>query len=382
MLVVKSMCLIALFGMGTVRDSFIRGGYFGDRVYIDDPLLGPNGELNSNSLAIDAASESKSTLGSNLEFRIVPDIGAYEYFDPTADSDSDGLPDVWEIEFFGTLDFDGSDDTDSDGLSNLEELEWSSDPTNGDSDGDGLLDGDEVFGDGTHGDTDGFETDPLNPDTDGDGLTDGDESFGNGTHGDTDGYVTSPVEFDTDGDGLGDGEESYSDGTHGDTDGLSSSPVLFDSDGDSFGDGLEVSIGLDPNVPDEDADQDGLPDVWEADIGLDTSIDDSELDLDGDGDTNIEELASGADPSDYYDGDIPTIISLIDPLGDLGEAKELIVKVLDSRGMPLLNAPVEFFTVLGGHGVSADPESQGSESVEVRTDSEGIARAYVRTLAR
>jgi hypothetical protein len=83
-----------------------------------------------------------------------------------ADSDEDGLPDSWEMQYFGDLDEDGNGDGDTDSLSNANELVAGTDPTNGDSDSDGLSDGIEVNTQGTN---------PTNPNTDGDGANDGAE---------------------------------------------------------------------------------------------------------------------------------------------------------------------------------------------------------------
>jgi peptidoglycan/xylan/chitin deacetylase (PgdA/CDA1 family) len=69
------------------------------------------------------------------------------------DSDSDGLPDNWEIilgldpndpDTNGDGILDGDEDADGDGLSNHNEFIYSTDPLNPDSDGDGVNDGDEV----------------------------------------------------------------------------------------------------------------------------------------------------------------------------------------------------------------------------------------------
>jgi len=60
------------------------------------------------------------------------------------DTDQDGLPDWWENEYFGTLDYGPDDDPDNDGLTNLEEYNLSTHPANPDTDGDGLPDGWEV----------------------------------------------------------------------------------------------------------------------------------------------------------------------------------------------------------------------------------------------
>src|ERR1035437_1867564 len=58
-----------------------------------------------------------------------------------ADTDGDGLPDAWELQYFGNLNQGPNDDPDRDGFSNLAEYQNGSNPTNpnsvpGDTDGD------------------------------------------------------------------------------------------------------------------------------------------------------------------------------------------------------------------------------------------------------
>lgn len=58
------------------------------------------------------------------------------------DFDSDGMPDAWEIEYFGGTDVaDAQGDWDGDGLTNLAEFNAGLDPTDADRDGDGISDG-------------------------------------------------------------------------------------------------------------------------------------------------------------------------------------------------------------------------------------------------
>lgn len=45
------------------------------------------------------------------------------------DSDQDGLPDPWEIHYFGDLSQNAGDDPDLDGFTNIEEYNGGSDPT-------------------------------------------------------------------------------------------------------------------------------------------------------------------------------------------------------------------------------------------------------------
>ncbi len=139
------------------------------------------------------------------------------------DTDGDGLPDEWEIKYFGNLSQNGAGDADSDGLTNLQEYELFLDPSNADTDRDGLKDGDEV---NVH------HTDPGNADSDADGLKDGAE---------VNLYGSNPTLTDSDGDGLSDGDEVKIYHTN------AANP---DTDGDGFLDGVEVSFGRDPLVPD------------------------------------------------------------------------------------------------------------------------------------
>jgi pimeloyl-ACP methyl ester carboxylesterase len=60
------------------------------------------------------------------------------------DSDTDGLPDDWERQYFGDLVQGPNDDYDHDELTNLQEYQLGTDPTKWDTDGDGVNDGTEV----------------------------------------------------------------------------------------------------------------------------------------------------------------------------------------------------------------------------------------------
>lgn len=61
----------------------------------------------------------------------------------TVDTDSDGLPDDWEIDNFGNLDSGPTEDADNDGLTNMQEYLLETDPADDDTDGDGIKDGED-----------------------------------------------------------------------------------------------------------------------------------------------------------------------------------------------------------------------------------------------
>ncbi|MGI9243280.1 MAG: hypothetical protein ACR2RV_20955 [Verrucomicrobiales bacterium] len=128
------------------------------------------------------------------------------------DSEPDGLPDFWEMAYFGDLDALPGDDGDMDDLTNVDEFEAGTDPTMADSDGDGIDDADEL--------------NAVPP--------------------------TSPTRADTDDDGLDDGDELA----------LGTDPTDPDSDDDGFSDGLEVDNGTDPTDPNDPAAGNGATIIW------------------------------------------------------------------------------------------------------------------------
>ncbi|MCX5886111.1 MAG: hypothetical protein NT096_09420 [Proteobacteria bacterium] len=76
----------------------------------------------------------QGTASGKATFAVITDI----------DADGNGLPDWWELQYFGTTGQSASADADSDGLTNLEEYQNRTDPTKADTDADGMPDGWEV----------------------------------------------------------------------------------------------------------------------------------------------------------------------------------------------------------------------------------------------
>ena len=170
-----------------------------------------------------------------------------------SDSDSDGMPDDYELaNGFDPLTDDAAGDADSDSLTNLAEFTAGTNPNNDDSDTDGMTDGYEVTNgldpltDDAADDPDNDNannlaefnagSDPNDADSDDDTIIDGDEISG----------TTSPVNPDTDGDGYSDPTEATA-GTDGND--IGSYPVAGNDlwvDFNSNQSGGENSAGADP----------------------------------------------------------------------------------------------------------------------------------------
>lgn len=185
-----------------------------------------------------------------------------------SDTDSDGLNDLYEWNWFTDSSDPRSADTDGDGVTDPVELLWLYNLLSFDTDGDGLDDGTELA----------FNSDPKVVDTDDDELNDKEEFELN----------SDPNTPDTDGDGLGDKAEKE----------CGSSLLQPDPDDDTLFDSLECELGTDPWNP--DTDDDGLLDGYEV-HALNTSplLNDTDFDLLDDG----EELMWKTDPL-YNDTDL------------------------------------------------------------------------------
>ena len=255
---------------------------------------------------------------------LIDNVRLHEPFNPTDDSDNDGLTALEESQY-GTSD--NNADTDGDGWNDYYEVTRAGsgyDPLNPDVDGDGHLDGfdncpvnsnDQTdtdldgrgnacdYDDDNDGMLDTFEIanglDPLvddaDGDLDGDTLTNGYEERAYTSY-DQVGYVSGIYIAHTRSQTLANNVDTDADGYNDNVDNCPahSNAGQVDTDGDLEGD-----------MCDYDDDNDGMSDTWESTYGLamlDAS--DASLDSDNDGLSNLDEFKWGADPTNpNSDGD-------------------------------------------------------------------------------
>lgn len=146
-------------------------------------------------------------------------------------------------------------------------------------------------------------------------------------------------------------------------------------------------------------DGDTIPDWWEYVFGIDPSVDKDNSSTDSDGDSRLDvlEYAEKTDPTDYYDGTLPSL-KLISGNGQqviagANAANPIVVRV-DNDAIPLSNAPLEVSLAtpnsgeLGANGVfsgaslSARTDTAGELSIDYRADPEFEGSVTIDFLAR
>ena len=125
-----------------------------------------------------------------------------------------------------------------------------------------------------------------------------------------------------------------------------------------------------------DIDANGLRDSWELEhfgaLGQDPAAD-----PDGDGLTNRQEFEQGADPKDYYNGQVAQIVIVSGnnqrALPGAMLAQPVVIKVA-RNGAAFANAPVRFSAERGV--IAATRTGTGVAQLELRTDASGLASIY------
>jgi hypothetical protein len=251
----------------TVQASIIRGGIYGASGV--DPVLRSDGTLQASSTAaIDGDNVTTTGLGRDIQGDLRPsgtarDIGADEW----VDSDVDGLPDVWELEWFGDLTHAANGDEDGDLLTNYYECIFGFNPGDQDSDDDGVGDFWQAVSD-------------------------------------TENFLYPPEwRIDSDNDLLSDILETVCYGTD---------PLMLDTNLDGIPDGLALLVGI--SATDNDVDGDGMSNADERPLGTNVWVSDT----DGDGVSDgadaypldpLRSVPLGSDPSDTT----PPSITLTEP---------------------------------------------------------------------
>ena len=133
-----------------VRNSLIRNGEFGG-INLDPQFRSGDPPGPTQGLLLTVSSPARDT-GIILNVAKTdfqgeprdnwPDLGADEFV--AVDSDNDGLPDEWELLWFGSLAQGANGDPDADGLTNAAEFNHGTIPTDSDTDNDFASDGFEV----------------------------------------------------------------------------------------------------------------------------------------------------------------------------------------------------------------------------------------------
>lgn len=248
--------------------------------------------------------------------------------DPSADADSDGIPNYKDATFPGFVDAnsDGVNDLfdkDRDGIPNIFDI---------DADNDGLMDIWESLFYVQNIDPDGdgrVDTPTTFADADGDGLGDvmdpdtptGATNFGNASYfGDRDGDgIKNQFDIDADNDGIVDNIEGQP--TLGYL-----TPTGLDTDGDGLDNAYDVNQGgtpagyvnsdggSAPDYVDTDAENDGIKDLAENALGVSGSLDPSEVDLDNNG---ILDLSA------YTDADNDGLADIFDLVNGISAANNV-----------------------------------------------------------
>ena len=129
-----------------------------------------------------------------------------------------------------------------------------------------------------------------------------------------------------------------------------------------------------------DTDGIGIPDYWQLQyfgyVGVDPNSS-----PDGNGQSLLYDYQNGFDPTDYYDGNLPTleILSGNDQAGNYDSFLPfpVIIGVTDANSDTLTNAPVTFTVTNGTALLAATTNDTPVASLALRTDTNGQASVWV-----
>ena len=130
-----------------------------------------------------------------------------------------------------------------------------------------------------------------------------------------------------------------------------------------------------------DENSNGIPDWWEFKYFGYVGVDPASA-PDGNGQSLLYDYQNGFDPTDYYNGSLPTLIVLTGN-NQIGLPNRflpvpLTVLVSDTDGLPLTNAPVTFTVAAGGGVIAITKAGSTSNSLPVRTGNDGEASVWLQ----
>jgi probable HAF family extracellular repeat protein len=131
-----------------------------------------------------------------------------------------------------------------------------------------------------------------------------------------------------------------------------------------------------------DADQNALPDWWERFYFGSIGNDPNALSGRGDGSTILQAFQQHLNPNDFYDGALP-LLQKIGGDGQTGRLSQVLmqplrIRVTDSAGAALPNAPVTFSGDASGATLAAFHGGPFNSSLTTHADQYGVASASVR----
>lgn len=141
----------------------------------------------------------------------------------------------------------------------------------------------------------------------------------------------------------------------------------YDFDGDGLINRDELLGGTDP-FSNADANANFVPDDWETYY----EVSDLSADEDMDGLSALQEYQAGSDPTDYYNGTLPNLEQIT---SDPDTIRMRVTSKADNS--VLVNAPVDFKAIFGGHLLSDAPNGEKSSKLTLRTGPDGTATVYL-----
>jgi alpha-tubulin suppressor-like RCC1 family protein len=315
-----------------------------------------------------------------LSAAAVDNAGAYSdpqsvIFTVALDSDGNGLPDYWEIEYFGTNGLDPNSSPDGNGQTLLYDYQNGIDPNDyydGNPPNLQIVNVDNLVETNQLGLAGSFLPVPLTV-----LVTDANAML----------LTNAPVTFT-----VALGNIQFATATNNtiatnlnlrtDSNGLASVWIYFPPEACFINN--TVAVQADSTITNviiaSDLDGNGLPDYWEIEYFGTNSLDPNSS-PDGNGQTLLYDYQNGIDPTDYYSGNLPNLVIMSgnDQAGNYDSflPQPIIIKVANTNFVALSNAPIVFTVTNGTALLATTTNDTPASTLTLRTDSNGLASAWV-----